>query len=372
MIFEKSKRLVFKVGSALLVESKNYTLNQEWFDSFIDDIITLKKSGHEIVIVSSGTVALGRHELGMSKRALRLEEKQAAAASGQIILANAYHKAFAKYGVKTAQVLLTWNDTETRQRYVNAKSTINTLLQYNTIPVVNENDTVATAELRYGDNDRLSARIANMVDADCLILVSDIDGLYTADPNIDKNATLIETVKTITPNIESIAGASASDYGSGGMATKVAAAKIAVQSGCNMKIISGRRLNPIKFIQEGGKHTTFVSSITPQAAKKQWIGGTLKPSGTLYIDNGAEAALLRGKSLLPAGVLKMEGDFKQGDCVKICNQNNEEIARGLINYHATETIKIIRRRSEDIEAILGYQRRDELVHRDELVVLKTV
>jgi glutamate 5-kinase len=321
-----------------------------------------------VVIVSSGAIALGRRQLGLPRGKLKLEESQAAAAVGQIRLAHAWKEVLEPYDCAVAQILLTLGDTEERRRYLNARSTLNTLLKLGSIPVINENDTVATAEIRYGDNDRLAARVAQMASADCLVLLSDVDGLYTADPTRDANARFIPEVSVITPEIEAMAGGSASDVGSGGMATKVLAGKIALAAGCNMCITVGREPHPLRRIESGGRCTWFVAKASPKTVRKQWIAGLLKPAGTLHVDEGAAKALRGGKSLLPAGVTKVEGRFDRGDAVLVKDAAGVEIARGLSAYSSDDARRAQGRRSQDLEAILGFRGRDELIHRDDLVL----
>src|SRR6185312_15893013 len=330
----------------------------------------MRKRDQQIILVSSGAIALGRQRLRLPPRgSLRLEESQAAAAVGQIGLAHAYKELLESRDVTVAQVLLTLEDSERRRRYLNARATLETLLSLGALPVINENDTVATAEIRYGDNDRLAARVAQMAAADCLVLLSDVDGLYTADPNRDPTATFIEEVLKITPEIEAMGGRSASDVGSGGMATKILAARIAVSAGCHMCIAAGRHRHPVRRIEEGVRCTWFVPSATPVAARKQWIAGTLRPAGAVTIDPGALRALLDGRSLLPAGVISARGRFERGDTVSVLGTDGAEIARGIIAYSDVDAAKIMGRRSSDIESILGFRGRDEMIHRDDLVLL---
>jgi glutamate 5-kinase len=364
-----ARRVVVKVGSALLVDAKTGRLNRAWLETLIEDLLRLRRRGAQVILVSSGAIALGRRHLGLPVGTLRLEESQAAAAVGQIRLAHAYKELLEEAGVTVAQVLLTLEDSEQRTRYLNARATLQALLTLGAIPVINENDTVATAEIRYGDNDRLAARVAQMSSADCLILLSDVDGLYTADPNKDKNATFIESVPQITPQIEAMAGRSASDVGTGGMATKIAAARIAVHAGCHMCIASGHERHPIRRIESGARSTWFLPHSTPFAARKQWIAGTLRPAGALRIDAGAMRALQQGSSLLPAGVIGTMGRFEVGDTVSVVGTDGTEIARGIVSYSDADAARILQRKSQEIEAILGYRGRDELIHRDDLVLL---
>ena len=365
----QARRIVIKVGSALLVDGKSGRLNRAWLESLIEDLLRLRRRGQQLVLVSSGAIALGRRHLGLAPGPLRLEESQAAAAVGQIRLAHAYKELLEAHDVTVAQVLLTLEDSEQRTRYLNARATLETLLALGSIPVINENDTVATAEIRYGDNDRLAARVAQMVSADCLILLSDVDGLYTADPNRDPQAQFIERVLRITPQIEAMAGRSNSDVGSGGMTTKIAAAKIAVGAGCHMCIASGHRRHPLKPIESGGRCTWFMPASTPVAARKQWIAGTLRPAGAVHIDEGALRALRAGKSLLPAGVTGTLGRFESGDTVGVLTADGTEVARGIAAYSDADTARILGRRSAEIAPILGFHGREELIHRDDLVIL---
>ena len=365
----QARRIVIKVGSALLVDGKSGRLNRAWLESLIEDLLRLRRRGQQVLLVSSGAIALGRRHLGLAPGALRLEESQAAAAVGQIRLAHAYKELLEAHDVTVAQVLLTLEDSEQRTRYLNARATLETLLALGSIPVINENDTVATAEIRYGDNDRLAARVAQMVSADCLVLLSDVDGLYSADPNLDPQAQFIERVLRISPQIEAMAGRSNSDVGTGGMATKIAAAKIAVGAGCHMCIATGHRLHPLKPIESGGRCTWFMPSSTPMAARKQWIAGPLRPAGAVRIDEGALRALRSGKSLLPAGVTGTLGRFESGDTVGVLTADGTEVARGIAAYSDADTARILGRRSGEIAPILGFRGREELIHRDDLVIL---
>ncbi len=368
--FTEAKRVVVKVGSALLVDGDKGRLNRTWLESFTQDVAVRRKRGQEIILVSSGAIALGRRHLGLSTGKLKLEESQAAAAVGQIRLAHAYKELLDAHDITVAQILLTLGDTEQRRRYLNARGTLNTLLALGAVPVINENDTVATTEIRYGDNDRLAARVAQMAGADCLILLSDIDGLYTADPGVDPDAQFIAKVLEITPAIEAMAGGSGSDMGSGGMQTKIAAAKIAVSAGCHLCIAKGAEPHPLRRIEEGARCTWFVPSSTPVATRKQWIAGTLKPAGAIAVDEGAVRALMGGKSLLPAGVTRALGRFDRGDTVSIIGPDGTEVARGICAYSDADAARIIGRRSTEIETVLGFRGRDEIVHRDDLVLLR--
>lgn len=363
----EARRIVIKVGSALLVESATGRLNRAWLETLASDISRLRQRGQEVLLVSSGAIALGRRHLGLPPGKLKLDESQAAAAVGQISLAHAWKEVLEQYGLGVAQILLTFGDTEERRRYLNARNTLGTLLRLGAIPVINENDTVATAEIRYGDNDRLAARVAQMISADCLLLLSDVDGLYTADPTRDRTAEFIPEVRSITADIERMAGGVSSDVGSGGMATKIAAARIAVNAGCHMCVSLGRELHPVKRIEDGARCTWFYPTATPATVRKQWIAGSLKPAGELTVDEGAATALRAGKSLLPAGVTAVQGEFQRGDSVVIRDSEGHELARGLAAYSSVDAERLKGRQSAEIESILGYRGRDELVHRDDLV-----
>src|SRR5271163_2585695 len=365
----EAKRVVIKVGSALLVDAEKGRLNRTWLESFAEDVARLRRRGQEVILVSSGAIALGRRHLGLSAGKLKLEESQAAAAVGQIRLAHAYKELLEGHDITVAQILLTLGDTEQRRRYLNARGTLNTLLSLGAVPVINENDTVATAEIRYGDNDRLAARVAQMVGADCLVLLSDIDGLYTSNPHEDSQAEFISRVLDITPAIEAMAGGTGSDLGSGGMQTKIAAAKIALGAGCHLCIAMGAVQHPLQRIEEGARCTWFVPSSTPMATRKQWIAGTLRPAGAIAIDEGAVRALLSGKSLLPAGVTRAVGRFDRGDTVSIIGPGGVEVARGICAYSDADAARIMGRKSAEIERLLGFRGRDEIVHRDDLVLL---
>ena len=367
-VLGKVRRVVVKIGSALLVEPDSGRLREPWFSAMCEDIAAMRARGQEVIVVSSGAIALGRRALGLKPGELRLEESQAAAACGQIRLAHAWQEGLAKHELTVAQILLTLGDTEARRHYLNARSTLNTLLKLGSVPVINENDTVATNEIRFGDNDRLAARVAEMVSADCLVLLSDIDGLYTADPGKDPTATFLPEVRDVTAAIERMAGGSTSGFGRGGMITKIAAARVALNAGCRMVIAQGKVMHPLRAVEQGGRCTWFVPKDTPLSARKQWIGGTLKPSGTLVVDSGAVQALRSGKSLLPAGVVKVEGRFDRGDAVLVRDQEGQELGRGLVAYSAEDAGRIKGHKSGEIEAILGYRGRDEVIHRDDLVL----
>lgn len=364
----EARRVVIKVGSALLVEAASGRLNREWLESLAADVSQLRRRGQEVLLVSSGAIALGRRQLGLQTGRLKLEEKQAAAAVGQIRLAHAWKDALEAHGLNVAQILLTFGDTEERRRYLNARNTLGTLLKLGAVPVINENDTVATAEIRYGDNDRLAARVAQMMSAECLILLSDVDGLYTADPTRNPEARLITHIESITPAIEAMAGGAASILGSGGMATKIAAARIAVSAGCHMCITLGREMHPLRRVEEGGPCSWFYPASNPATVRKQWIAGALKPAGELHVDVGAAAALTRGKSLLPAGVTRVAGKFERGDAVIVRDASGAEIARGLSAYSSADAERLRGRKSSEIAALLGFHGRDEIIHRDDLVL----
>lgn len=366
-----SQRLVIKIGSALLADDDG-NLQTEWIDALAADAAELQRAGTEILIVSSGAIAVGRRILGLARgprnRALRLEESQAAAATGQVRLAHAWQGALARYGVLVAQILLTIEDTENRRRYLNARSTIATLLKLGVIPVINENDTVATEEIRFGDNDRLAARVAQMVSADTCVILSDIDGLYTADPAHDTGATHIAEVHAITSEIEAMAGATSNEDGSGGMVTKIEAARIALQAGCRLAIGDGRIGRPLKAFAAGATCTWFVPQGEPQTARKRWIAASLNPNGTIVVDAGAAKALAAGKSLLPAGMIRVEGTFERGDPVIVRDDSGLEVARGLSAYSSGDAGRISGLKSSETEAVLGYRGREELIHRDDLVL----
>ncbi|HET6388277.1 glutamate 5-kinase [Hyphomicrobium sp.] len=367
----EARRIVVKIGSALLTDRATGRIKSAWLNSLMDDVAELAQAGKEIVLVSSGSIALGRHALNLPKGPLELEQSQAAAAVGQISLAHAYQELAAARGLTAAQILLTLGDTEERQRYLNARNTIEVLLAMKAIPVVNENDTVATAEIRYGDNDRLSARVASMVSADCLVLLSDIDGLYTAPPNDDPDARHIPLVSEITPEIEAMAGDAGTELSKGGMKTKITAGKIALAAGTDMVITTGKIYHPLRAISEGARVTWFIAKSDPVTAKKRWISGQLVPNGQIFLDGGAEKALLTGKSLLPAGVIRIDGAFGRGDAVIIRSADGRELGRGLVAYAADEARRIMGKRSGEIAAILGYEGRDTLIHRDDMALTRT-
>ena len=365
--FSKFKRIVVKVGSSLLVDPAK-GLKTEWLSALGEDLAALTKKGVDIVVVSSGAIALGRGVLKLARGPLKLEESQAAAAVGQIELSRAWAEVFSHHKITTGQILVTLGDTEERQRYLNARATIGRLIDLKAVPVVNENDTVATTEIRYGDNDRLAARVATMAGADLLILLSDIDGLYSAPPTKDPSAKLIPLVPRITADIEAMAGDAASELSRGGMRTKIEAAKIATTGGTHMIIADGRVLHPIKRIEDKGPCTWFLTGSTPVSARKTWIAGVLEPKGVLFLDSGATEAIRIGKSLLPAGVKRIEGVFERGDAVVMRAPDGGELGRGLIGYDSTEAALLAGRSSRDIEKILGYAGRAELIHRDDMAL----
>ena len=366
----RARRIVVKIGSALLTDRETGTLKAQWLASLVEDVAELVRQGRDVVLVSSGSIALGRHKLGLPKGPLELEQSQAAAAVGQISLAHAYQELAAKSGLTVAQILLTLGDTEQRQRYLNARHTIETLLELKAIPVVNENDTVATAEIKYGDNDRLSARVASMVSADCLVLLSDIDGLYTAPPASDPTAKHIPIVTEITAEIEAMAGDAGTELSKGGMKTKIEAGKIALGAGTNMVITTGKVLNPLRAISEGSKVTWFLAKQDPVTAKKRWIAGQLEAHGAVYVDAGAEKALTAGKSLLVAGVKRVEGEFERGDAVIIRGPDGRELGRGLSAYTRSDAWRILGRKSSEIAEILGFEGGPELIHRNDMALTR--
>ena len=366
----QARRIVVKVGSALLVDAESARINRAWLETLVEDLLRLRGRGQRVILVSSGAIALGRRRLGLKHGTLRLEESQAAAAVGQIRLAHAYKELLESNDVTVAQVLLTLEDSERRRRYLNARATLESLLELGALPVINENDTVATAEIRYGDNDRLAARVAQMTGADCLVLLSDVAGLYSADPNRDPSARLVHEVRQLTPEIEAMGGRSASQVGSGGMAAKIAAARIALAAGCHMCIAAGAPRHPLRRIEEGAECTWFIPTATPAAARKQWIAGTLRPAGAITIDAGALRALLEGRSLLPAGVTGTRGRFDRGDTVSVLASDGSEVARGIIAYSDGDAARIMGRKSSEIAELLGFRGRDEMIHRDDLVLLR--
>ena len=361
---------MIKIGSALLVD-RNSGLKREWLSSLVNEIANLKNKGKDVLVVSSGAIALGRRELKNpnTNGTLKLEESQAAASVGQIELSRSYSELFATHGLNAGQILLTLGDTETRRRYLNARDTIKTLLDWNAIPIINENDSVATNEIRYGDNDRLAARVASMAGADLLVVLSDVDGLYDKPPATHAGAKLIPVVEMITPEIEAMAGDTADGISRGGMKTKIEAAKIATASGVTMVIGSGKVESPLSSIDdEDGKSTWFAASKTPINDRKKWIVSGLEVNGTITIDEGALLALESGKSLLPAGVKSVSGSFSRGDTVDILGPNGKKIGRGLIEYDSAEASKVVGLKSDQISRFLGPNIRTEMIHRDDMVL----
>jgi glutamate 5-kinase len=364
-----ARRVVVKIGSALVVDDATAAPRDSWLAGVAADVAAMRARGVEVILVSSGAIALARRALGLTRRKLRLEEKQAAAAVGQIRLAGAWATALSAHSLNAAQLLLTLEDSEDRRRYLNARATLHTLLSLGCIPVINENDTVATAEIRFGDNDRLAARVAEMVEADALVLLSDIDGLYTADPRRDPAASHIPVVPHLTEEIMAMGGEPPPGYSSGGMRTKLIAARIATGAGCAMAIALGKQDRPLQAMEQGARCTWFLPEGEGRTARKRWIAGSLAPLGALVVDAGAARALKRGSSLLPAGVRRVEGSFHRGDPVSVRDEAGLELARGLAAYDAAEAGLIAGHRSEELEAILGWRGRDEIIHRDDLVVL---
>lgn len=363
-----ARRLIIKIGSALLVDDATGKIRNDWLAALAADVAMLHGQGQQVAVVSSGAIAAGRRHLGLTGRELRLEEKQAAAATGQIILAHAWQEALKLHGITVAQVLVTLDDTEERRRHLNARSTLTQLLTLGAVPLINENDTVATQEIRYGDNDRLAARVAAMISAEVLILLSDIDGMYEADPRKVPDAKHIPEIHEITARIEGMAGAAPAGYSSGGMITKVQAAKIVLGAGCHMVLTEGHNLHPVSNLLSGGRCTWFISSANPRTARKRWIAGSLKARGEVVIDEGAARALKRGSSLLPAGVVSVGGRFERGDLVTVRGADGSEIGRGLSAYSSADATRIAGHKTGEIEAILGYRGRDELIHRDDLAL----
>lgn len=369
LVVDEYRRLVVKVGSSLLIGDDG-DVDRQWLAGLTDDIADLHRRRHEILIVSSGAIAIGSSVLAINKRSAKLEDLQAAAAAGQVQLAHAYREALARHDVLTAQVLLTPEDTENRRRFLNARGTLGRLIERLVVPVINENDTVATEEICYGDNDRLAARVAQLVMADALILLSDVDGLYTADPASDENAEHIPEVTSISEEIQQMAGETRSDIGSGGMATKVQAARIATHAGCTTVIASGVVDRPLSVLAGGGRHTLFRAPGTPAAARKQWLAGALEVNGELRLDDGAAQALRNGGSLLPVGVVEAVGNFRRGDVVTLVDAAGRELGRGLAEYSSDEARQLTGCQSEAIEDVLGYRGRSVMVHRDDLVIFE--
>lgn len=366
---ENARLLVVKIGSALIVDAAAALPRTSWLAGLAADIAALRARGTQVIVVSSGAIALARHSLNLTQKRLRLDEKQAAAAVGQIRLAQAWSEALSGFGLTAAQLLLTMHDTEDRRRYLNARATLGTLLTFGCVPVINENDSVATGEIRFGDNDRLAARVAEMTEADQLILLSDIDGLYTADPRQNPDARHIPLVAELTPAIEAMGGAPPPGYSSGGMQTKLAAARIATQAGCAMAIALGHRDHPLAALQDGARCTWFIGAPGGRSARKRWIAGSLAPMGVLVVDEGAARALSRGSSLLPAGVRRVEGTFERGDPVDVAGPDGVHLARGLSAYSSADVRSIAGHQSDEIETLLGWRGRDEIIHRDDLAAI---
>ena len=370
-LFDRAKIIVIKVGSSLLVDDNKNAINTAWLKGIAGDIAALKKVGKNVVVVSSGAIALGSRLLNIQNGKLKLQEKQAAAAAGQVLLAHAWMEALGAHNVQTAQILLSPDDTETRRKHINARTTMLALLQLGAVPVVNENDTVATAEIRFGDNDRLAARVAGMIGADMLVLLSDVDGLYTANPNGDGTATHLSKVPQITPDIVAMAGPANAAFASGGMVTKLEAARIATSAGCQMIICNGQNPGPLARLQTGAKHTLFTAMQSPHTARKQWIAGSLTPKGKICIDDGAMTALEKGRSLLPAGVISVTGQFDRGDLIEVENNAGVVIGHGLSSYSSDDAMLICGHKSNEIKTVLGYHGRDEMIHADNLVISDT-
>ncbi len=360
--------MVVKVGSSLVVDSARGAVKQAWLEALAADIAALHGRGANVLVVSSGAIALGRTIAALPKGALKLEDSQAAAAIGQIALSSAWSRALQPHAIVAGQVLLTLQDTEERRRYLNARATLGRLIAMRAVPIINENDTVATSEIRYGDNDRLAARVATMASADLLILLSDVDGLYDSPPQGNAHARLLPVVERVTPDIEAMAGGTLSELSRGGMRTKIEAARIATAAGTHMVIADGRVGHPIARVAEGARCTWFLTPSNPVAARKIWIGGSLELKGAVFVDAGAAAALAGGKSLLPAGVKRVEGVFARGDCVAIRDERGAEIGRGLIAYDALHAERIRGRNSRDIAQILGTAGRAEMIHRDDMAL----
>ena len=362
-----AKRLVVKIGSALLVDRETGDLRRDWVAALAADVARIKARGTDVMLVSSGSIALGRGALKLPKGSLALEQSQAAAAVGQIRLARAYEEVLAPYGITTAQVLVTLEDSADRRRYLNSRATMETLLSLGAVPIVNENDTVATDEIRYGDNDRLAAQVAVTVGADQLVLLSDVDGFYSANPQVDPTAKRFEFVNDITPEIEAMAGDGVSGLSKGGMKTKLMAAKTAVGAGCAMAITEGSVLAPLEALENGANATWFLPTLDPHAARKRWISA-MKPMGQIIIDAGAVGALERGKSLLPAGVTAIVGRFRRGDAVTIIDALGRELGQGITSYPSDEATALIGHKTTEIEQILGYPGRAALIHRDDMAI----
>ena len=365
-----ARTVIIKIGSSLLIDDDRNAVNADWLGSVASDIAMLRADGKNVVVVSSGAIALGSRNLGLTGRALAIEEKQAAAATGQVTLAHAWREALEVHDIKVAQILLSPEDTETRRRHLNARATMSALLEHGAVPVVNENDTVATAEIRFGDNDRLAARVAAMISADLLILLSDVDGLYSGNPRQNAAARHVPEVAAITDEVMAMAGTANASYASGGMVTKLEAARIAMNAGCGMIICDGRGPRPVNGLINGGQHTLFRAEHTPLTARKRWIGGALTPKGRITVDGGAVLALRQGRSLLPAGVVAANGAFERGDLIAIEDETRQVIGHGLSAYSVDDTRAILGHKSSEIENLLGYRGRDEVIHADNLAMLE--
>jgi glutamate 5-kinase len=365
-----ARTVIIKIGSSLLIDDDRNAVNADWLGSVASDIAMLRADGKNVVVVSSGAIALGSRNLGLTGRALAIEEKQAAAATGQVTLAHAWREALEVHDIKVAQILLSPEDTETRRRHLNARATMSALLEHGAVPVVNENDTVATAEIRFGDNDRLAARVAAMISADLLILLSDVDGLYSGNPRQNAAARHVPEVAAITDEVMAMAGTANASYASGGMVTKLEAARIAMNAGCGMIICDGRGPRPVNGLINGGRHTLFRAEHSPLTARKRWIGGALTPKGRITVDDGAVQALRQGRSLLPAGVVAANGAFERGDLIAIEDETRQVIGHGLSAYSVDDTRAILGHKSSEIENLLGYRGRDEVIHADNLAMLE--
>ena len=369
MKLENTKRIVIKIGSAILFDPTSGSLNKDWLNSLAEDVKFLKEREKEVIIVSSGAIAMGAKDLNLDMKNMKLDMNQAVSSVGQIHLMSSFKNAFEQNEIKISQILLTLDDTEQRRRSINARRTIDTLLKLGIVPVVNENDTIATTEIRYGDNDRLASRVAQISSSDCLILLSNINGLYSADPTNGEDIKLIPTVNEIDQDIEKMIGESISEYGKGGMKTKIQAAKTAMLSGCHLAITNGSIMKPIRSLFEGRPCTWFEPNKSPMAARKQWIAGTMNPAGKIVIDQGAVDALKKGSSLLPAGVKMIEGSFERGDVIEVCSEDNKKIGIGLAGYSSTASKSIMGHKSDEIANILSYSYREEMIHKDDLVLL---
>ncbi|MBT7249589.1 MAG: glutamate 5-kinase [Rhodospirillaceae bacterium] len=366
---KSARRIIVKIGSALLVDPETGAVHRKWLESLAEDLARFRARGQEMIIVSSGAIAVGRRHLGLASGQLRLEESQAAAATGMVRLAHAYQEVLAHHDLTVAQVLVTLDDSENRRRYINARNTLETLVKLGAVPLINENDTVATDEIRLGDNDRLAARVASMISADALILLSHVDGLYDSDPTENDGAQHVPEVRgALTDQLTAMAGTSMSRDGTGGMVTKLDAARIAMSAGVRMAIVDGTALHPLKNLEEGARCTWFIPDANPKTARKRWIASALKPAGTIVVDDGALNALKSGKSLLPAGVTDVDGEFDRGDAVVVKTTDGREVARGISAYSANDARRIMGNKTSEIEPILGYRGRDEIVHRDDLVL----